>query len=107
MILVSAIVTLPSLLSPSSTRDSLVSFLSLCALSTSAYVLTAVPITKPSQTDTTDRRAKAQERQRGPVAAYLEYVNCGLSIVIGLSAFTSRSRFDISSSWLLRLLPFG
>ena len=85
----------------------LISVLSMTSLIATAYILVFVPNTRPaSSKKASSRRQLASEP--GPVHHYIEYLNGGLSLLIGLNAISFKDKPGVHEGfWLLCFLPVG
>lgn len=85
----------------------LISVLSMTSLIATAYILVFVPNTRtPSSKKASSQRQLASEL--GPVHQYIEYLNGGLSLLIGLNAISFRDKQGVHEGfWLLCFLPVG
>lgn len=85
----------------------LISLLSMSSLIATAYILVFVPNTRP---DNAQRKKSRQQLQPepGPVHKYINYLNGGLSLLIGLNALNFRDKRGVHEGfWLLCLLPIS
>lgn len=100
--LISAIAFLPPLLFASSIRARLISLLSISSLLCTAYNLFSLPGSK------TTRKWMYIHEPPGPLLQHGPYLNGGLSLLIGLSAFMiDDKKMGHDGFWLLCLLPVG
>ena len=85
----------------------LISVLSMTSLIATAYILIFVPNTRnPSSKKASSQRQLTPEPS--PVHQYIEYLNGGLSLLIGLNAISFRDKQGVHEGfWLLCFLPVG
>ena len=100
----------PALITSRLWQAKLTSLLAIMSLSTTAYILIFLPNPKP---ESASRRQNALSKlhmkpEPGPIHKYLSYLNGGLSLVIGLSAITLKSKPGVHENfWVLCILPIG